>query len=79
MALDLGSHGIRVNSVSPGDTATEPVTRQIAEMGAGAARSEIESKHALRRIGQPDEVARVVVSAGRQLSITVSMVITSVA
>lgn len=48
-------------------------------MGAGAARSEIESKHALRRIGQPDEVARVVVSAGRQLSITVSMVITNVA
>lgn len=60
MALDLGPHGIRVNSVSPGYTATEPVEQFIAENGGDEIRADINSKHALRRIGRPDEVAHVV-------------------
>lgn len=61
MALELGGHGIRVNSVSPGYTATDPVEKFIADNGGDWLQSDINSKHALRRIGQPQEIARVVV------------------
>lgn len=60
MALDLGPRGIRVNSISPGYTATDPVEQFIAENGGDEIRADIDSKHALRRIGRPDEIARVV-------------------
>lgn len=61
MALDLGPRGIRVNSVSPGYTRTPQVEAFIAESDDADFRTEIDDKHALRRIGEPAEVAEVVV------------------
>jgi 3alpha(or 20beta)-hydroxysteroid dehydrogenase len=57
-ALELGPKGIRVNSVHPGAILT-PMTEA---MGAAdeTARKFVESKTALERMGQPEEVASVV-------------------
>jgi NAD(P)-dependent dehydrogenase (short-subunit alcohol dehydrogenase family) len=55
-ALDYASRGVRVNAVAPGPILTENVERAGPEMQerAGLAMP-------MRRIGQPDEVARAVV------------------
>lgn len=57
-ALELGPAGIRVNSVHPGAILT-PMTEA---MGAAdeTARRFVESKTALERMGQPEEVASVI-------------------
>lgn len=63
MALDYASSNIRVNSVCPGSIDT-PLLRfganQMAPNDPEGALREWGSFHALGRIGQPDEVARVI-------------------
>lgn len=61
MALDLGPLGVRVNSVSPGYTRTALVEQFFAEANDSGIRHDVDQKHALRRIGEPTEVAAVVV------------------
>lgn len=60
VALELGEFGIRVNCICPGAIVTplaigrpSPTERQENELREGAA-----SLHALRRVGEPEEIAR---------------------
>jgi 3-oxoacyl-[acyl-carrier protein] reductase len=60
-ARELGSHGIRVNSVAPGFIRSNPATeRQWEDMGAAGQRRLLDSI-ALGRLGLPEEIARAVV------------------
>ncbi|MEU3645986.1 glucose 1-dehydrogenase [Lentzea sp. NPDC034063] len=56
-AMELGQHGIRVNSVHPGAIDTPMVSEAL---GRQIDVSPIGKKLALRRIGQPEDVANVV-------------------
>ena len=60
LAAELASHGIRVNSVSPGFVET-PLTEQgLANKSFVSA---IERNTALKRVGNPDEIAKVIAFA----------------
>ena len=61
MALDLGSHNIRVNSVCPGAIDT-PLLRWASDLFGGEAEDteDMGAMHALGRVGQPEEVAKIV-------------------
>lgn len=50
LAVELGTHGIRVNALLPGGTRTGMLTDEKAE-------PYIASLHALKRIAEPDEIA----------------------
>lgn len=54
-ALELGRHGIRVNSIHPGGIRTPMVTESLGEQAAGALFSTVP----LGRIGEPEEVAKL--------------------
>jgi 3alpha(or 20beta)-hydroxysteroid dehydrogenase len=58
-AMELGEHGIRVNSVHPGMIDTDMV--RDAAGGAEIDLAPIGRKVALRRVGRPDEIAGLVV------------------
>jgi len=60
MALDLASHGVRVNAVNPGVVVTElhTVTQAIADYPAFLERSK--TTHPIGRVGQPEEIATLV-------------------
>jgi NAD(P)-dependent dehydrogenase (short-subunit alcohol dehydrogenase family) len=61
LALDYGSHGVRVNCVAPGFIRTRLVQESIDRADdRGAAEQAMVAGVALRRIGDPAEVARVV-------------------
>jgi NAD(P)-dependent dehydrogenase (short-subunit alcohol dehydrogenase family) len=61
LALDLAPLGIRVNAVAPGAIATEGVLGAIAASpDPEKTLRDWEDLHALRRLGQPDEVAQAV-------------------
>lgn len=57
MALDYASDGIRVNCVAPGATDTPMLARAFAR---GASPDSVRERHALRRLGKPDEIAAAV-------------------
>lgn len=60
-ARELGAYGIRVNCVAPGFVLSNPTTeRQWETMGEAGRRALLESI-ALGRLGEPEEIARVVV------------------
>lgn len=62
MALDLASKNIRVNCVCPGAIITDRVKMQIAEYpDPDSIYQEYNDLHALRRMGEPEEVAEVIV------------------
>lgn len=59
LALDVGPRGVRVNSVSPGYTRTRLTEESLSLLGAQGIAA-VEDKHALRRIGEPLEIAEVI-------------------
>ncbi len=63
MALDLASHGIRVNAIAPGSIDT-PMLRKAAELfspdNPGSVLSAWGAQHPLGRVGTAEEVARLV-------------------
>jgi meso-butanediol dehydrogenase / (S,S)-butanediol dehydrogenase / diacetyl reductase len=65
MCLDLAPRGIRVNAVAPGAIATEGLLAGIdATDDPAQTRRDYEDLHALRRIGEPREVAQAVYFLG---------------
>jgi NAD(P)-dependent dehydrogenase (short-subunit alcohol dehydrogenase family) len=63
MALDHADAGIRVNAVSPGTIATELVKANAADLNPGDPEGQLRKwgqMHALKRVGEPDEVAELV-------------------
>ncbi|MDM4761993.1 SDR family oxidoreductase [Galbitalea sp. SE-J8] len=59
LALDMGPHGVRVNTVTPGWVLSERVAASFD--GDDARRRAVEQTQPLRRMGTPDEIASVVV------------------
>lgn len=57
-ALELGSHGITVNVVAPGPVVTEMFTEVMPEDSDRA--RQLAASIPVRRLGQPDDVARAV-------------------
>ena len=61
LALGYGPSGVRVNCICPGDVNTPMVAAYFANAPDPAAlRAEVNSKYALRRIAEPEEIAEVV-------------------
>ncbi len=60
MALDHAAQGIRVNTLSPGGTATESMAAEWGGMAA-AEREWGKPRHPLGRLGRPEEMARAAV------------------
>jgi 2-keto-3-deoxy-L-fuconate dehydrogenase len=58
MALDYAAAGIRVNCVAPGTTDTPLLARAFTR---GTDREALEARHAMRRLGRPEEIAAAVV------------------
>jgi 3-oxoacyl-[acyl-carrier protein] reductase len=63
LAKEGGPFGINVNAISPGIIATEPVKRQIR-----GREQEYRSQILLRRLGEPEDVANVVLFLASPLS-----------
>lgn len=59
MAMSLAARDIRVNAIGPGTIATELARKAV--MGSDAARRTLMSRTPLKRLGEPDEVAKVAV------------------
>ena len=57
MALDYAADGIRVNAVAPGATDTPMLGRAFAR---GVNRGSLEQRHAMQRLGRPEEIAAAV-------------------
>ncbi len=57
LARDLGKHGIRVNGIAPGSTATENILAAIAKMGLSD--DALHARIPLGRQAVPDEIANV--------------------
>ena len=61
LALELGPHGITVNSVAPGFVLSNPATqRQWESYGVEGQKKLMESIH-MRRLGQPEDIANAVI------------------
>ena len=58
-ALEYSARGIRVNAVCPGFIVT-PMLERAGLLGDDTVRKTIESLHAMKRMGQPEEVAEAV-------------------
>ncbi|WP_342358570.1 SDR family oxidoreductase [Terrarubrum flagellatum] len=57
LAVECGARGVRVNALLPGGTET-PIAVWNAPGAGPEVRSFIEGLHALKRVAQPDEIAR---------------------
>ena len=57
MAVDYAADGIRVNGVAPGATETPMLERAFAR---GVDRNKVKERHAMQRLGKPDEIAAAV-------------------
>lgn len=69
MAIDHGPEGIRVNSVSPGDTDTGMLRQEAHELGQAWADFESGSKERpLARLGQPRDIADAVIFLASDVS-----------
>ncbi|MGH3937648.1 MAG: SDR family NAD(P)-dependent oxidoreductase [Pseudonocardiaceae bacterium] len=60
LAIEWAGEGIRVNAVAPGTIRTDRVRRLPDEPGGAAYLAEIELRHPLGRIGEPEEVASAI-------------------
>lgn len=60
LAVEWAAQGIRVNAVAPGTIRTDRVRRLPEEPGGAAYLAEIERRHPLGRIGEPEEVASAI-------------------
>lgn len=58
-ALDYATQGIRVNAVNPGIIATDMIDRIVTNIGSTV--SELTSTIPMKRMGQPEEIANMVV------------------
>jgi meso-butanediol dehydrogenase/(S,S)-butanediol dehydrogenase/diacetyl reductase len=73
MARDLGAHNIRVNGICPGCIATPMMDRGLHRSSdPNLAREEMRSAIPLRRLGEPREIANVVVFLASDLASYVS-------
>jgi 3-oxoacyl-[acyl-carrier protein] reductase len=63
LAKEVGPYGVNVNAIAPGIIATDPVARQIAGREASYT-----AQIPLRRLGRPEDVARVVLFLASPLS-----------
>jgi NAD(P)-dependent dehydrogenase (short-subunit alcohol dehydrogenase family) len=61
LAVEWADRGIRVNAVAPGTIRTERVKQLPDEPGGASYLAEIERMHPMGRIGEPAEVANVIV------------------
>ena len=59
MSLDLARHGIRVNAVCPGGTATERLARRFGSLPE--AERDLGAQHPLGRLAKPEEIGPAVV------------------
>ncbi|MEU5805506.1 SDR family NAD(P)-dependent oxidoreductase [Streptomyces sp. NPDC047718] len=60
LAVEWAAHGIRVNAVAPGTIRTERVLALSDEPGGPEYLAEVSAAHPMGRLGEPDEVARVI-------------------
>lgn len=60
LAVEWAAHGIRVNAVAPGTIRTERVVALEDEPGGPEYLEEITGAHPMGRLGEPEEVARVI-------------------
>ena len=61
LAVEWADRGIRVNAVAPGTIGTERVEQMRDEPGGAEYLAEVERMHPMGRIGEPAEVASVIV------------------
>jgi len=71
LAIELAPAGVRVNCVAPGAVATPRVAGRMADAEESAARTP-RSRAPLGRMGEPDEIAKVVVFLASDLASYVS-------
>jgi 3-oxoacyl-[acyl-carrier protein] reductase len=62
LAIELGPHNINVNAVGPGATASDMTRATAAQLGItfDQYKAEMSQRIALRRIGEPEEIADVI-------------------
>jgi NAD(P)-dependent dehydrogenase (short-subunit alcohol dehydrogenase family) len=63
LAVELGPHGIRVNAVAPGTTLTPTVAAELTDEYVDALTESVP----LRRMCEPDDLARLVVALASDL------------
>lgn len=60
-ALEHAQDGVRINAVAPGATQTPMVAARYSDNAEGRARRQrTESRHAMQRLGQPEEIAAAI-------------------
>ncbi|MEV6675305.1 SDR family NAD(P)-dependent oxidoreductase [Streptomyces erythrochromogenes] len=60
LAVEWAAHGIRVNAVAPGTIRTERVIALQDEPGGPEYLAQVRGAHPMGRLGEPEEVARVI-------------------